>query len=211
MTQPLDQRASCKAMGKLDEKLGEFWMENPWEPSEHNLSAFERNRVLLNDRAGGFIDVSHLTHSDLDSDSRGIVIADLNGDGRTEIIVRSSGGGPVRIFENRLPQANWLTLSLRGRAGQSGDSLTEPRSSAQGLGAKVSIDCDEDTLRRQLYPVQSFLGQHPARIDVGLGRASTINRLSVSWPSGTRQEFENVPVNRHLTITEGESEIQTAD
>jgi hypothetical protein len=210
VTQPLDQRASCEAMGDLDENLGEFWMENPWEPSEHNLSAYERNRVLLNDGAGGFVDVSHLTHTDLDSDSRGIVIADLNGDAQPEIIVRSSGGGPIRIFENRLPRTNRLTLSLRGeQAGADGDPNV-PRSSSQGLGARVRIETQTGTITRQLYPVQSFLGQHPARIDVGVGEASEVSRLSIQWPSGRTQDFENVPANSHLTIYEGQSELKQA-
>ena len=211
MTQPLDQRASCKAMGKLDEKLGEFWMENPWEPSDHNLSAYERNRVLLNDGAGGFVDVSHLSHTDLDSDSRGIVIADLNGDAQPEIIVRSSGGGPVRIFENRLPRANRLTLLLRGERPVAETDQGTPRSSSQGLGARVQIETQTGTISRQLYPVQSFLGQHPARIDVGVGQSSEVSRLSVQWPSGKRQDFQQVPVNRHVTVNEGQSELEQAD
>ncbi len=157
-------------MGELDEELGEFWMENPWEPSDHNLSAFERNRVLLNDRAGGFVDISHLSHTDLDSDSRGIVIADLNGDARPEIIVRSSGGGPVRIFENRFPTSDWLTLTLRGKL-RDDSSPSGPRSTAQALGARVRIERSTGDIFRQLYPVQSFLGQHPARVDVAYGKS----------------------------------------
>lgn len=211
MTQPLDQRASCKAMGDLDEDLGEFWMENPWEPSEHNLSAYERNRVLLNDGGGGFVDVSHLSGTDLDSDSRGIVIADLNGDAQPEIIVRSSGGGPVRIFENRLPRTNRLTLSLRGEQVGNDDDSNVPRSTSQGLGARVRIETSTAEISRQLYPVQSFLGQHPARIDVGVGQASEIRRLSIQWPSGRTQDFEKVPANQQLTVNEGQIEFEQAN
>ncbi len=191
--------------------LGEFWMENPREPSDHNLSAYERNRVLLNDGAGGFVDVSHLTHTDLDSDSRGIVIADLNGDAQPEIIVRSSGGGPIRIFENRLPRTNRLTLSFRGEQVDANGVSRIPRSSAQGLGARVRIETQAGTIARQLYPVQSFLGQHPARIDVGVGAASKVDRLSIQWPSGRTQEFENVPANQHLTVNESQSQLEQTD
>jgi hypothetical protein len=39
---------------------------------------------------------------------------------------------------------------------------------------------------------------------IGLGRATTIETLEISWPaSRTRQTFRNVPVNQFLEIREG--------
>jgi hypothetical protein len=220
VTQPLDQRAQCKAMGDVDESLGEFWMENPWEPTANNLSAFERNRVLLSvpavaseaaDRdssAGAAVkfrrrlrDVSTQSGADLDSDSRGVVSGDFNGDGRPDLIVRSSGGGPVRVFENRWPgesgsdkssSANWLNLSLRGS-----------RSNSQGLGARLRIDIGERTIHRAMQRVSSFMSQQSASLLIGLGDASTIDRLTVDWPSGETQVLTGIAVGQHILVREG--------
>lgn len=198
MTQPLNQREHLQALGKLDSEAGEFWMENPWQAGEHNLSAFERNRVLLNvameDGSGRrFVDISHLTAADLDSDSRAVASGDFNGDGMPDLIVRSSGGGPLRIFENRWPKSNWLTISLNGH-----------QSNRMGLGAKIKVEAAGRTMWRELYPVSSYLCQQPSRVDFGLQDANEIERLVVYWPSGKVQEFHGLEANRHWLIDEGD-------
>lgn len=213
MTQPLDQRAQCKAMGKLDDQLGEFWMENPWEPTAHNLSAFERNRILLSTPASEtrvprsnsesvqafrrcFRDLSTQSGADLDSDSRSVVSGDFNSDGRPDLIVRSSGGGPVRLFENRWPLAaekssNWLKISLRGS-----------RSNSQGLGARIRIEVGERTIYRTMQRVSSFMSQQPSSLLIGLGDASMIDRLTVDWPSGETQVLTEVRAGQSLLVRE---------
>jgi hypothetical protein len=192
VTQPLNQRARCEALGKLDTAEGEFWMENPWEGTQHNLSAYERNRVFLNAGGQRFIDVSYLTTADLDSDSRGVVTADLNGDGMPDLLVRSSGGGPLRMFENLLPRQSWVTISLRG-----------VQSNRLGLGAKLKAEAGGTTQWRELYPVASFQSQLPSLIHFGLGAASRLDRLTIQWPSGATQTLEGLDINCHWEITEG--------
>jgi hypothetical protein len=201
VTQPFNQRAHCDALGELDDDAGEFWMENPWQVGEHNLSAFERNRVLLNVRAKDglrkFVDVSHLTTADLDSDSRAVASGDFNGDGMPDLLVRSSGGGPIRVFENRWPKTNWLKVSLRGR-----------QSNSLGLGAKLKLLVDGRTIWRELHPVSSYLCQQPNDVHFGLGGSSSIESLTIYWPSGKVQEFKELESNRHLLIDEEQKSPQ---
>lgn len=191
MTQPFNQRANCDALGELDVEEGEFWMENPWDPGEHNLSAFERNRMLLNTGGKQLIDVSHLTTADLDSDSRAVVAGDFDRDGMPDLIVRSSGGGPLKLYRNLWPQAHWLQVSLRG-----------VQSNSLGLGAKLKLEAGDRTLWRELYPVCSFLSQMPSLVRFGLGDASRVDRLTVYWPSGKVQTFADLEPDRHIKITE---------
>lgn len=181
-------------MGELDHEAGEFWMDNPWNVGDNNLSAFERNRVVLNAGDGRFVDVSYLTGADIDSDTRSVVAADLTADGMPELIYRSSGGGPLRIYENRWPQHNWMRVSLRGR-----------QSNSRGIGARLVVETDDRTLSRELFPVSSFRSQMPSTVDFGLGDSTGVRRLVIHWPSGIIQEFENLPVNRHVRISEHES------
>ncbi len=191
MTQPLNQRARCKAMGPLDAKLGEFWIENPWDPGEHNLSAFERNRVLWNQRGQRLVDISHVTGADSDADSRTVVSGDFNGDGMPDLAVRSSGGGAVRIYANRWPARNWLNITLQGQ-----------RSNSAGLGTRLTIVAGEQTLGREVQRVSSFRSQQDASTLIGVGSAGLIERLTVEWPSGTTQVLTDVAVNQQLTIEE---------
>lgn len=195
MAQPFDQKASCPAAGDLDSSLGEFWLENPWQPTEHNLSAFERNRILLNTGRGGFADVSQASGgADLDSDSRAVVAADFTSDGMPDLLVRSSGGGPLRLFINQFPKANWVRISLRGT-----------QSNKRGLGARITAEVDGRKICRELQAANGFLGQSPPEILLGLADASHVDRLTVLWPSGTQQELSLLPANQHYLITESEN------
>ena len=50
MSQPENRGARVPLPGRLDSRLGEFWVENPWDIIQkgHNLSCYERKRVFLN-------------------------------------------------------------------------------------------------------------------------------------------------------------------
>ncbi|GAB5444450.1 MAG: hypothetical protein Fues2KO_47990 [Fuerstiella sp.] len=199
MAQPFDQKASCEAAGDLDTGLGEFWLENPWQPTEHNLSAFERNRILLNTTDGRFADVSQASgDADLDSDSRSVVAADFTSDGMPDLLVRSSGGGPLRLFTNKFPQRNWVRISLQGT-----------QSNRRGLGARLIAHIGQREICRELQAPSGFQGQSPPEVIFGLQDDLQIDRLMIEWPSGTRQQINSLAANHHFRITESESEPES--
>ena len=43
-------------------------------------------------------------------------------------------------------------------------------------------------------------------LDFGLANANSIDRVDVQWPSGNRQTFQDLEVNRRYLIVEGDSE-----
>lgn len=192
MSQPFNQRATCPAAGEIDTELGEFWLENPWEPTEHNLSAFERNRILLNTADGRFIDISHVSGgADLDSDSRSVVAGDFDEDGLLDLLIRNSGGGPIKLFRNQSPSANWVKLSLRGDA-----------SNSKGIGARIRAAIGEQVVERAMQAQNCFLGQSPAEVVIGLNKSDKIDSLQVLWPSGKAQTLSNLKANEHWLIVE---------
>lgn len=167
-------------------------MRNPWDNLNENLSAYERNRILWNGGGQRFLDISHQTSADIDSDSRAVAIGDFNQDGMPDVVVQNVGGGPVRVFENHWPQRNWLRVSLRGI-----------RSNRLGLGAKIKLEAGGHVQWREVYPVISYRSQLPAYQLFGLAEIPKLDRLTIYWPSGEVQNVEDVPVNRHIQITEG--------
>lgn len=195
MTQPFDQKAQCEAAGELDESIGEFWLENPWQPSEKNLSAYERNRVLINGRDGYFVDASHACGgADMDSDSRSVAVGDFNEDGMPDLIIRNSGGQPLRLFLNRFPRKNWVRLSLKGT-----------KSNSAGLGARVTATISGQKIHREIQSPNCFLGQSPAEVCLGLDLADEIEELQIRWPSGVQQIFRNITANAHYVAVEDDS------
>ena len=95
--------------GQTDRELGEFWVGSPFEIfRNHNLSAFERNRMFMNTGNRNFVDVSFVSGTDNDGDGRSSLAADFNNDGQLDLAVRQSGGPPLLIYENRLSKQNYL-------------------------------------------------------------------------------------------------------
>ena len=54
MSQPFDRMAICPAPVKPDERLKDWWVDNPWKiaAAGKSLSGYERNRIFLNGGTG---------------------------------------------------------------------------------------------------------------------------------------------------------------
>lgn len=191
--------AICPAPVKPDERLKDWWVENPWKIAAKgkSLSGYERNRLFLNAAGQEFFEISGVSSgADSDGDGRAVVVSDFNNDGRQDFIVRQAGGGVFLMFENRFPQKHWLEVSLIGR-----------RSNSQGVGARIIAQIGSRKLVRELFPANTFKSQGPASVHFGLADAASVDRLTVLWPSGEKQEFLNVPADRHLRIDEASNQL----
>lgn len=193
MSQPFDSSYRLPALRPLDEERGEFWVSNPFlfSNTNENLSAYERNGVHLNIGDGKFADISYLTGADSPGDGRSVVAEDLNGDGMPELLVRQVGGGPLIIYENNFPKSNWLKISLQGT-----------KSNRNGIGSKLECRIGDKVIRRELSPEVNFHAQRRASVHFGLGKADAVTSLTILWPSGEEQILENLPINRHVVVSE---------
>ena len=191
-----------KARGRLDREAGEFWVENPFMmPSRgHNLSAFERNCLFLNVEGRRFLDASFAARSDIDSDSRSVIVADFDGDYKPDVLVGSVGGGPLRLFRNQFPQSGHrIRLNLVGR-----------ESNRSAIGARVILKPgNERTIVRDLFAANGFMGQSPPELLIGVGTAQSVQQMIVRWPNGNEQQFNDVPVDSVITIEEGEDKFRS--
>lgn len=199
MTQPFDRSAVCEAPGDPDETLGEFWEDDPWSIAfKHNLSAYERNRLYLNQDGTGFADVSYVSDTDVDGDSRSAVAIDFDNDGDQDIALRQVGGQPLILFRNDFADQNWLKVSLKGTA-----------ANRFGIGARVVATIGARDVVRELYPVNSFNSQTQSQLHFGLGETEKVDRLTILWPGGEQQTIAEISANQHVLITEGEDTIRT--
>jgi len=194
VSQPCDRAACIPAPGPIDKSLGEFWVENPWRivSQGKNLSAFERDRTWLNLGGKAFMDVSFLSGMDNEGDGRCVVAGDFRNNGRQEVLVRQTGGGPLLLFENNFPPRNYLRVSLRGR-----------HSNRLGIGARLTAEVGGQRLVRELYPLNSFRSQAAAEVHFGLGDADRVDRLTIRWPLGRTQVLANIQANAHILVDEG--------
>lgn len=195
----MNMRCSIEPKGEIDQKSGEFWVKNPFEMlnGNHNFSAYESNKFFLNRRDGKFVDLSFESGADIDSDSRSVISADFDRDGDQDILVASVGGGPLRLFRNDIPSDHHrLRVDLVG-----------VESNRFGIGAQLTATIGDETITRDIFPVNGFMGQSPVECIVGVGAASQIDRLEIRWPTGKTQTFNSVPVDCVIQITENSEEF----
>ena len=196
VSQPFDRACQLEARGPLDEELGEFWVEHPFQmPGQrHNLSAYEPNRLFLNAGGERFIDASFASAAAIDADSRSVVVADFDGNNTLDLLVGSVGGGPLRLFQNQIPSAGRY-IQLR---------LTGTDANRPAIGSRVTLEIADRQIVRDLFPANGFMGQNPPGLLIGVGDTESVNRLTVRWPSGKSQAVERVPVGKTLFLTEGD-------
>lgn len=195
MSQPLDRSHQHDQLGTVDTEAGEFWVASPFQMPQlgHNLSAFERNRLFLNVDGARFIDASFASPASIDSDSRSVIAADFDTDGDVDLIVGSVGGGPLRQFENQIDvKHHRVRIELEGTS-----------SNRLAVGTRVTVECGTTKIVRDVFPVNGFMGQSPVELVVGVGEANRIDKITLRWPNGDEQAFEDVPVDRILTFVEG--------
>jgi hypothetical protein len=129
------------------------------------------------------------------------VAADFRNVGMLDLIVRQAGGGPLLLFENRLPRKNYLIVSLRGK-----------QSNRQGIGARLTAVVNGQQQVRELFPANGFRSQAPNVVHFGLGDAAGVDRLTIRWPSGRVQELTGLRGGRHIVVDEardGDNAIET--
>jgi hypothetical protein len=195
VSQPFDRAACLTSPGQIDEKLGEFWERNPWDiANTHNLSAFERKRTWMNLKGKNFIDLSFLTGTDNDGDGRSVVGCDFSNNGRQDLIVRQSGGGPASgpllLYENNFPQRRYLKVSLRSKKGN-----------RLGIGARLTAEVGGQKIVRELYPINSFHSQGPTHVHFGLGNAKRVDKLTIRWPFEDKvQVLTDIDADQHIIV-----------
>ena len=151
----------------------------------------EANAILLN-RGNGFDDVTTEVGAGLARTSaahRGLVVTDLDNDGRLDFVTTSLGG-PVEVWKNGGPAGHWVRVRLRGRA-----------SNRDGLGASIVVGGRRFAMTSAAGYASSVL----QGIHVGLGPAATPPRIEVRWPSGRTQVVDAPGVDQVVEITEPEA------
>ncbi len=161
--------------------------------SDGTWSGYERNVFYANNRDGTFCDVSAVVGLDFLEDGRSFALADLDHDGRLEIVLKNRNGPQLRILKNGmqdLPPA--IAFRLEGK-----------KSNRDAIGASIAIETRSGRQVRTVQCGSGFLSQHSKDIFFGLGEAKGVVHANIRWPSGLVQELHDLPVNHRIRVTEG--------
>jgi enediyne biosynthesis protein E4 len=125
--------------------------------------------------------------------SRGAAFGDLDNDGDTDVVV-ANDSGPIRLLVNHIGSTrHWVGVRVVGR--QRRDMV----------GARVGIvRATGPTLWRRSRADGSYASANDSRVLFGLGDTAKIVKVRVQWPDGNAEDWTDVPVDRYVTLREGE-------
>jgi enediyne biosynthesis protein E4 len=154
----------------------------------------QRDLLYAND-GGRFTDVSAASGTGLQIErvGRGLAAADYDGDGDVDLAIANMDAAPVLLRNDSPAGHHWLTIRARGRA-----------SNRFGLGARITVVTGKRSQVRDLTNGASYLSAHDTALHVGLGGATTADRVEIAWPSGARQVLTDVAADRVLVVEEPE-------
>lgn len=157
-------------------------------------TSFAQQNTLLRYVDGQFRDISNQSGPALRElqVSRGVVVADFDGDGRLDFVVSNNDGIPQFGRNITVAPGHFVSLWLEG---------TDSNRSA--IGAKIDYQVGDKSSRREIFGGTSYLSANDLRVHLGLGDANAIDKLSITWPSGHRQTFTDVTANQFYHLIEG--------
>jgi hypothetical protein len=107
---------------------------------------------------------------------RGSAYADIDGDGDADAVLVQVNGPPLVLRNDQELGHRWVRLKLVGRA-----------ANRSAIGAWIRLRAGGLNAWRQVMPSRSYLSQSELPVTIGLGQASAIDEVEITWPGGRRQ------------------------
>jgi hypothetical protein len=165
--------------------------------SLHGESSYEEPLVLFHSTGNSFEDVSSQSGPlfSLPMSSRGLALGDFDNDGAVDVLISVNNGAPLLLRNNAGRRNHWLGIHLIGK-----------KSNPDAVGATVTYQAGDLKRRRVKVGGGSYLSSHDPRIVLGLAKHEELNWLEIKWPqpSGLVQRLTDLPINRYITIVEGD-------
>jgi len=193
--------------GRLDLFVTNGFIRDPSADVNERLmnaeSAVERIRIM---RESPVLAQTHLAYRNLGElrfenvsaawglDQKGVsfgaAFGDFSGDGNLDLVYSNYQAG-VTILRNDCDTGHVVNVDLRGTV-----------SNRFGVGATIRVESGLGVQVRQLTLGRGYMSSSEPMVHFGMGADMAIRRMTVTWPSGHIQVFENLPVDRRFTVTE---------
>ena len=158
--------------------------------SNYSWNGFEHNHLFLSDNNTGYNNVAFLFGTAFEFDARAVVAADINADGRNDILVvqYDANARQQRLFVmlNQLStKGKWIGLHVNDAPGQASNGVT------------VKLFTKNRNDIRQFVTGDSFTAQHPTTAHFGLGENESVEKLEVHWPNGKMKSLRQPELGKY--------------
>lgn len=172
----------------------EFLGDNSW-------NGYEYNCLFANVGGGQFMDIAKPTGANGVKDSRGVAVADFNGDGKLDLVMNNNNETPTFYLNNVQRSGNFVSLKLVGTKG-----------GTDSIGAVVRLTANGKTMMRQVEAGSGYASESLVPVHFGLGAADKIEAVEIRWLDGTTRRFDAAQVgdwvNKQMLIEEGSNTVK---
>ena len=153
----------------------------------------QADMLFRNERDGTFTDVSESAGIAAlpIRVGRGAAFGDYDNDGDVDIFIVNNHAPPTFLRNEGGNRNNWVYVRLVG-VGANRDAI----------GAKIQIKTADQTQVREIYAGESYMSANSLIAEFGVGNATQIETLQVTWQNGETQKIHNVPANQRIQITQ---------
>jgi len=166
---------------------------------ESHFVTYEEPLLLFHNRGSKFENVSAQGGTAFAQRfaARGLATGDFNNDGAVDVLISVNDAAPLLLRNNAASGSHWLGVKLTGR-----------KCNTDAIGARLRYQAGDFVGRQTKTGGGSFLSAHDPRLVLGAGANPKIDYVEVEWPqpSGLKERFINLPIDRYITLVEGTGE-----
>ena len=139
------------------------------------------------------------TGADTKRDSRGVAAADLDRDGRIDLVIANNNEAPTILMNYLQSAGSWVELELVGGP-----------TNRDAVGAAVRLTAGGTTMVRTVEAGSGYSAQSAHPLHFGIADAAELESMEVRWPSGEVEVLSGeelrrlVPINVRTRLAEGE-------
>ncbi len=162
---------------------------------------YKEPKVLYRNLGNGrFEDVSWKVGSAIREENlgRGCAFGDFDNDGDVDVLINNLDGPPTLLRNDGGNKNNWIMIKCVGT-----------RSNRSGIGTRVRVTSNERSQIGEVMSGSSYYSQSDLRLHFGLAKATKVSSIEVSWPSGLKESFKDVPANQLLVVQETKGIIES--